>query len=131
MTKCEKIINKMNKFGFATHASILYLTSGFFIYLPIRLFFDVGSLDELNSALLITSSLKLVPYIISYVGGWFLYLVFAFFYFHVRLFLLFLSLAVGQLQCYSKTAEVFYTFFHKQYFHSNLHKSNAQKFIRK
>merc|ERR1712107_681048 len=76
----NKMINLMNKYGFAFHSIVLYLTSGLFIYLPTglvmrQLFPESDTEKGLELSMLMW-------YIFgSYFGGLFLYLGFAYAYY--------------------------------------------------
>ena len=91
MTGFRKFVNNMNRFGFATHASILYLMSGIFIYLPTGLllnfyiFFkqNVKTDSDLATHPDLASYMKEWYMVTSFVGGWILYLAFAFCYYKV------------------------------------------------
>ena len=92
MTEFRKFVNNMNRYGFATHASILYLMSGIFIYLPtglllnFYLFFKQNIKKDSDPD---TTHPDLASYMTEwymstcFVGGWILYLVFAFCYYKV------------------------------------------------
>ena len=85
MTEFRKFVNKMNKYGFATHTSFLYLMSGILIYLPAgclmnEYFFykhDVQRESDLASYM----TQWYMP--TSFLGGLVLYLAFAFGYYKV------------------------------------------------
>ena len=84
MTEFRKFVNKMNKFGFATHASILYLMSGIFIYLPTGLLLNFKIFKKQNLEASDLASYMTQWYMVgSFVGGWILYMAFAFGYFKV------------------------------------------------
>ena len=97
MTEFRKFVNNMNRYGFATHASILYLMSGIFIYLPTGLLLNFflfykqnvtnGSdpqYEESDTDVTdLASYMKEWYMVTSFVGGWILYLAFAFCYYKV------------------------------------------------
>ena len=84
MTEFRKFVNNMNRYGFATHASILYLMSGIFIYLPTGLLLNFKIFKKQNLEASDLASYMTQWYMVgSFVGGWILYMAFAFGYFKV------------------------------------------------
>ena len=84
-TEFSKVVNKMNKYGFAIHTSVLYLISGILIYLPTGclLNFYYFSQPEVENEQDLAGYMTKWYMPTSFVGGWLLYLAFSFAYFKV------------------------------------------------
>ena len=90
MTKFRQFVNKMNKYGFAAHASVLYLISGILIYLPTGclLNFYFFSTPDVQKEQDLASYMTQWYMPTSFFGGWVLYMAFAFAYFKVSFYYL-------------------------------------------